>query len=579
MKDEPLPSPPRVSANSRLLGLAALALVALGVAFFWRRAASAPDTTRVDAACVAARPHFAAFQRCLLGAPLRRGEKPAERLRNVILANETLAAEVGWPRRCAARAQAVLDEITPVRAEDARVDQLVAALWSSRIALSRGRAPTGIDALWDAANRLSITGAAPLSSVVSARAPLRPLTAAEVVSAVLAPRLERVLAVEPGRLLLAGRTLRFCRVDGARIACTDGPATSPTVGYTLVESAATNASVRPADLVLVDASDGPDRVFDAASWRELGARERTYGAYSQRGGALIVRASDQPGASRGSSMLVESLPGAAAPVAELRVPFSLVLPPRVEAGFVYYAYADLRPRAAQAEVAAASASNVGVDWLADDALAPRPASEHVVLPTLPVQVLGCARDSGRSLAFVTAVPTDADEELPRTVEVHFYDAHGTRTAVVRGELAGTAASADCFGETAAFLARKQVVAQGHRSLRLSGLRCTVAGCEGTSATLSPMNDVPDAVTLGDGRVLIVYRTAASGGLRARIAPLAQLSAAREYVLSDEAAYGGIESAHRWLVRDGAGALLVLTTRAGVVALRVAGDGTVALLRP
>jgi len=94
-----------------------------------------------------------------------------------------------------------------------------------------------------------------------------------------------------------------------------------------------------------------------------------------------------------------------------------------------------------------------------------------------------------------------------------------------------------------------------------------------------MNDVPDVVTLGGAEVLAVYRTAASGGLRARIAPLALLAAAREHVITDEAPYGGVESSHRWLVRDGDGALLVLETRAGIVALRISADGALALLRP
>jgi hypothetical protein len=578
MTDAPQPSPAPVSANSRLLGLAALALIALVVALFWRRAAGAPDTARIDAACVVARPHFAAFQRCLLGAPLARGEKPAQRLRNIVLANQTLPPDAAWPRRCAPHAQATLTALTPVRSEDPRIDQVVAALWSSRVALSRGRAPTGVDALWAAAERVSITGTVAPATIVPARAPLHPLTGAEATAAVLGPRLERVLAVEAGRLLLAGETVRLCRVDGARVACSQGPATSRTVGYTLVPGAAPSASARPADLVLARTHDAPERLLDAAAWTEVAVLPKIYGAFAQRGGALALRASEQPRDPLTTTVLVENMPAGAAPGAELRVPFSLVLAPRVEAGFAYYAYADLRPRPASAAATGDRPPRVGVAWLPDDALAVRPPPEDVPLPTLPVQVLGCALGAGRALAFITAVPTDGDEVLPRAVETHLYDERGVRTGIVRGELAGTGATIDCLGDAVAFLARRQLVVGDRRAIALSGLRCTSSGCEGSAATLSPMNDVPDAITLSDGRVLVVYRTAAAGGLRARIAPLAELATARELVLSDEAGYGGIESAHRWLVRDGDRALLVLATRAGVVALSVAPDGAVTLLR-
>lgn len=577
MTDAQTPAP--VSTNSRLIGLAVLALIVFVVAFVWRRAEGKPDVARIEAARVAARPHFAALERCLLGAPLARGEKPAQRLRNVVLANETLAPDVAWPRRCAPHASALLGAIEALRSEDPSLDRLAAASWSARLALSRGRVPTGADALWDVAKRCAVTGGAVPSGVPPARAPLRPLTATDAASAVLGARQERVLEVESSRFLLAGAAVRLCRVAGTRVACADGPAVAPSVGFTLVPSAPASDSVRPADLVVQRAYDAPDRVVDTAAWTVLGAREKVYAAYSQVGGALVLRQAQAQRGTPPSSIVLESLSDTAATGVELRVPFTLVMPPRVLAGFAYYGYVDMSRRAANAVGADPRGAGVGVAWLPDVAGGRRPAPEQLHLPALPVQVLACAGDAMRVLAFVSAAPTDGDEELPRAVEAHFYDAQGASRAVVRGGLPGSGTVIDCVGEGAALLARKQIAVGGRRSIRLAGLRCSAEGCGGSSVILTPMNDVPDAITLADGRVLLVYRTGAAGGLRARIAPLAELATAREYVISDEAAHGGVESAHRWLVRGRDGALLVLETRAGVVALRVAADGAVTLLRP
>lgn len=579
MTDAPQPSPAPVSMNSRLIGLAVLALIALVALGLWRRTERKPDAARVDAARAAARPHFAAFERCLLGGPLAHGEKPGQRLRNVILANETQTPDPDWPHRCTPHVRDALGALSAVRSEDMRVDRVVSALYSARIPLSQGRPPAGVDALWDAAVHLAITGGTAPAGVVAARAPLHPLTGEAAAAAAIGPRHQRVLQVEAGRLLVAGPMVRVCRVQGARVTCSDGPTTSPSVGYALVPSAPATASARPADVVLEQVSGAPARLLDAASWTEIAAREHAYAAFSQRGAALLVREGVRVPGTPPSSVVLESFPEAAADGAEVRFRFSLVLPPRVVAGFAYYGYADMRVPRANAPDAGRREVGIGVIWLPDEAGAGRPSPEQVSLPSLPVQVLACALDSGRVLVFTSEVPTSGAEPAPRAVEVRFYDAAGASTAVVRGELGGTAAVMDCVGDGVSLIGRKQVVVAERRALRFTGLRCSPTGCQGSAATLAPMDDVPDVLTLSDGRALVVYRTAATGGLRARIATLEQLATAREYVLADEAVYGGLESSHRWLVRDGAGAMLVLETRAGIIALHVAGDGTAAFLRP
>ena len=572
-------SPAPVSANTRLLGLVVLTVLALAMLLLWRSAAGKPDTTRSRAACALARPHFAAFQRCLLGAPLTPGEKPGERLRNVVLANETLAPDATWPRRCGTYAQEVVRLLNPVRAEDPRVDRVVSGLWSAHIALSHGRAPTGVDAVWEAAERISVVGAPASSDVPAARAPLHPLSGVEASAALLGPRRERVLGVEASRLLFAGPTLRFCRVQGARAVCADGPALERSVGYSLVPSAVGGTQAQPADVVLARASGAPARLFDAASWAVLGARERVYAAYSQRGGVVVVREGERTSGGVARSIVFEGLVDAGAPAVEVRNPLSLVMPPEVVAGFVYYGHADLRERAPSAPAPTPRGVELSVAWLPADATSPRPPPERVTRPALPVQTLACASDTGRAFAFLDPAAEDPDGQAPRALEVRFYDAQGASRAVVHGELAGTGAAMECLGDAVWLLARKQVAADAHRAVRLGGARCTPAGCVTMTATLARMNDVPDAVTMSDGRVLVVYRTAAAGGLRARIAALSDLAGAREFVLSDEAAYGGIETSRRWLVRADDAALLVLETRAGIVALRIGADGTATLVRP
>ena len=582
----PPPTPAPVSTNSRLIGLLVLALIGLSALYVWQKLAGKPDTTRVATACVSARPHFAAFERCLLGSPLAGEESAAQRLRNIVLANETLVPEADWPRRCAPSLQRAIDVLNPVRKEDPRVDRLVASLFSVRIAVTGGRAPTGIDSLWEAAARVQVTGGTASADAPAARAPLRPLTAREATAALIGPRHQRVLHVDRDRVLLAGPAVRMCRVDATRVACLDGAVPAPTTGVVLAPSAPASGATRAADLVVLRAHGAPARVVDTAGWTEIAAPERLYAAYAQRGGVSLVRAGAARGGAPSSSIVIESVAieslaaGAALTPAtlELRIPLSPVSAPQIAAGFVHYSYADLRAPAPRAPPEPPRVG-IGVTWLADDVSAPRVPQLPLWLPSLPVQVLGCALTSGRALAFITATIVDGAEPQPRATEVHFYDAAGAHTATVTGRLPGTAAVIDCIGDRVALVARKQVATDARRGIQLAGLTCSADGCESSSAAVARMNDVPDVVTLGGGEVLAVYRTAASGGLRARIAPLALLATARELVITDEAPYGGIESSHRWLVRDGDGALLVLETRAGIVALRISADGALMLLRP
>jgi hypothetical protein len=590
MHDAPQAPPEPVSAASRLLGLAvllALGLVGLAV---WTRLSARPDTARVDAARTAAAPHIASLFRCLLGAPLAADEHADARLRNVTLAEETRGRTPNWPRRCAVHAEAAREVIDPVRREDARVDRVVAALYSAEIALDRGRAPKGVDALVAAVLAARMNGGSAAANVLAAPAPLRPLRGAEVQRVVIGERRDRFVGLDAQTLWLAGAGLRACRLEAARVVC------APPIAANAQRSWELAATISHGGESVVDASDvdalalartgeEPAQLVRAAATAPIALGEGVYAALAQQGGALVLRAgAPRAGARTPASIVVESIArdGARREAGTLEVPGTLVRSPQITAGIAYFTHADLRARR-PAEARTQQTFGLELAALPASADAPLPAPVSLRIAALPAQVLGCAGPTRRALAQLTDAPRSASAQTPsapreRSVSVRFFGADGAVQGEVGGSLGGTAAVAHCVGDDLAIVSRALEAVDGRRAARLSGLRCTASSCAASTSTL-PTSDVPDVITLRDGRVLAIYRASAAGGLRARVGQLAELGAAREVVLADDTAHGGPDIVRRWLVRDGEGALLVLATRLGHAVVRLDRDVRPTLLNP
>jgi hypothetical protein len=502
----------------------------------------------------------------------------------VTLAEETRGATPGWPHRCAAHATAARGVIEPVRHDDARVDRVVAALFSAEIALDRGRAPKGVDALVAAVEAARMNGGSARAGVVAAPAPLRPLRAAEVQRALLGERRDRFVGVDAGTLWLAGAGLRACRLEAARVVCAAPIAANAQRNWEPAATVAGEGAPGFDALVLARMGEEPAQLVRAAASAPVALGAGVYAALAQRGGTLVLRAGGaRAGAHTPASIVVEShaMDGSRREAGTLAVPGTLVRSPQIAAGIAFFTHADLRARRpTEAREALPFGLDIAVLPEAAETPLPRPVSLQVA--SLPAQVLGCAGPTRRALALLTDPRSETGDASaarpPREVSVRFFGADGAVQREVGATLAGTGAVAHCVGDDLALVARAQDVREGRRIARLSGLRCADAGCVASTTTL-PTSDVPDAVTLRDGRVLAVYRASAAGGLRARLAPLGELGAAREVVMADDTAHGGPDVVRRWLFRDGEGALLVLATRLGHVAVRLDREGHATLLRP
>ncbi len=580
MRDAPEAPPGTVSAGTRLIGLAVLATAALVALAVWTRLSGKPDTARLEAARRAAQPHLAGLERCLLGAPLAIGETASERLRGIVLAEETRGRTAGWPGRCVAHVRAARAVLEPLRREDSRIDRLVATLFSAQLAIARGRPPKGVDVLVTAIARAGMNGGSAPAGVAAAPTPLRLVRAVDASDAILGGRRDRFLGREAGALWFAGDALRACRPEGPRVVCGAARPLAPTRSAQPVPTVGAGGDAGVEALALERGGDAPARLRWAQGASDITLGDDVYGVLAQRGGALVLRAGPRrPRSTLPGSVLVESVVGADAPRAlgALAVPGSLLRSPQLVAGFAYVLHADLRARR-PGEGPASPGFGIEVAWLPEEADAPLPPPRSLRIDALPAQVLGCVGATGRAFALLTDARAPAPAPRERAVAVRFYGAAGEARGEAAGALAGTAAVADCVGDDLALVARAQEVVDGRRVARFTGLRCGAGGCA-VAAAVVPTSDVPEVVTLRDGRVLIVYRAGAAGGLRARVGALSALGAAPEIVLADDTAHGGLESAERWLHRDGDGALLVLATRLGHVAVHLGPDARPTLLRP
>jgi hypothetical protein len=124
---------------------------------------------------------------------------------------------------------------------------------------------------------------------------------------------------------------------------------------------------------------------------------------------------------------------------------------------------------------------------------------------------------------------------------------------------------------------------------LSQNRCTTSGCKSahvelekimpTHGELAPRPGYLQAIDV-DGQVLVVWAAGEKGGVRYRFAPIERITQAPDVVLYDDLVEGYKVGSLSTLfgiglvAREGY-AIIVLATKAGIVALRVTPDGKVA----
>jgi hypothetical protein len=471
-----------------------------------------------------------------------------------------------------------------VRSDDVRLDRVVAALFSAGVALERGRAPKGVDALVEAVDAARMNGGSAAASVAAAPVPLRPLRGADAQAALLGVRRDRYVGFGAGTLWLAGEGLRACRVEAARVVCAAPMVADSGRVWEPVSAIAEEGEEGLDAFVLARTGDAPAQLARAGAAAPMPLGDDVYGALAQRGGALVLRAGPAREGSRlPARVRIDAIDagGTTRAFGALEVPGTLVRSPQIVAGIAWFTHADLRARPA-AQARTALPFGLELAFLPDAADAPLPPPVSLSVAALPAQVLGCAGSARRALAVLTDPPSETRVEAaaprPRAVSVRFFGPDGVVQREITSSLAGSGAVAHCVGDELALVARAQEAVDGRRVARLHGLRCGDAGCASSTAVL-PTSDVPDVVTLRDGRVLAVYRASAAGGLRARVASLAELGAATEFVIADDTAHEGPDVVRRWLLRDGDGALLVLATRLGHVVVRLDGEGRASLLRP
>lgn len=604
-----------------------VSVLLLGVGLAWSHFRVRPVPANVVArARTEAAPHWAALSRCLVGEPLAHGERASSRMRRIYLAlpradQRAVAADpTAWPGRCAAEARALTDALRTARASDAKLGDLAATSIGVWTALTSGRMPGSVDALFRAAGdaRLPEVDA---PSDVDAPPPLTLPDRAMLEAHALEGPNVRVVEADDHRVLLRGERDLLCGLDADErtFACHVVPGDAGALsGLTLVPGAGTRPlafyrdPAATASKILDLASgatvaEGALEVAEARGDDVLAVRGRPPTTPEVLAGATPHGPTLSLTTSRDEVRLWAPAIGAAAPGL---------------AGLV--AWATLRtPRANGAAVAGPAETILHVAGTGDSAAFVPTAERRVSLGAdAPLDVTACVERGTRAVLVQlgelpapaalprrdggagdpTAVPpttphgtgrrpyqpvaTDLPEE--RAAGVALVGADGVPT-LLRLTLAGAAVLSCEEGAAVVTTWRSAADRTGESDepgdrpwrLRAPGLsvtqhRCTNDGCTARTAELQGFRDEPE-VRAQDGHVVVFFRASAAGGLRLRAAAVGELAAAEDVVLADDQAHDGIEVREQRIGTGPRGALLVARTSAGVLVWRVDAHGDARLL--
>ena len=567
-------------------GLTLAVVVGGGAALFAYQDAQA--TARIARA-------WSGFHKCVIGPGLEPGEKASRRFRSLQLAAmglpEAQRAPVGnepWPGRCSALGHEMHEALRD--AGRAKKDAKDLAHWSEALAkaLKEPKAFSDdlsepLESAWFEAQEAKL--ALQASTVEGPPVAVIPLTSdalAGVEPVVKTSTSLRGMHVEPHaadklRLLVEDKSLPvspfLCTFGAAppSAACARLPAPiAAKTGLRLLGTADDEA----APLVFAG-NRGGDGIFRADTG-EVVEREYAYGGYAAKDGFAAVLGWDEP---KEQLVLTRSAKGAAASRAAIEPDFRV--------GNFYYSSQILwdqvllrgvtkdqerRLFAHRVErTGAPIGAPVNVGELQEPGLVSGGTDE-------PPHIGGCRTATGM---VVRVKGYDIDF-------MSFFADGRWSTPISPGLTGGTLSC----GKDGAAVTRVEPAGDDKAwKTSVSQIRCTPAGCQGAVARMekllegrlemAPKEGKVDAVAL-DGKMLVVWAAGDRGGVRMRLAPVEQLAAAPEVVLFDDLVKEGrlqpLSTLFelRLLSREGF-AILLLSTVAGVHALRIEPDGKIAPL--
>jgi hypothetical protein len=523
---------------------------------------------------------WSAFSRCLLGEPLAAGEKPSLRFRNLQLSAMVLPepqrsepGQLPWPNRCSYPAHAVREALRDSGL--AKKDEKDLAYWTENLGkLLKERKPAQddlsepIDKAWEEAAKAQLL--APPGSPGSSKAdgplpppPARPLTIDELRKAdpitkesfALKAVFEEPFQSPKLHLLVEDKSVAaspfLCTFLGSSAQCAKLPAPIATghSGFRLLGSTADEA----APLVFLG-QGGSEGIFRSQGG-ELVDRVVSFDAYAAKGGfvALVAAGNNENGEFK---MLTQEAPG---------MPMKSTL---------------FEPEKMQPKLKRIYGGRMLWDQLLIQAY---DQDDRLKLYAMPVTPNGASPlveigeiDRGGAISGCRTAETMVARIGVDGSMLTFLAGGRWSKPVAAGSTGGTFS---CRGSEAVFTSE----------WGLSQARCTAAGCQDQNverdvlynklADFAPRDKFFDAVEL-DGKLLVVWAGGQLAGLRMRLAPIEQIAQTKDIVLFDDRVQDGVLKdlstmfEMRLYARDRA-AYLLLSTLAGVHAIRIEADGTFA----
>lgn len=570
-------------------GLAALVVVGGGGAAALV-IGDARASARVDTA-------WSAFHRCMLGPGLEPNERPSRRMRALQLAGMGLddkqrapEKDVPWPARCAPLGHELSTALGDAGRDDRKalaqkVEALAKALKEPRPFAAD--LTTHLEEIWPAAEQAGVKLSAasvegpPVAAVALTADALAAIEPLAKTSTALAGVHVEPHAAGALRVLVDDRA-----IPTAPFLCTftAAPAPAPAAGTCARLPGALGAARQGLRLIATADDDaaplvfagnrGSEGVFRADTGAQIDALY-SYGGYAASDGFASVLGWNE---AKREPVLVRA--------AKAGAPERVTLQPGFEVGNYYYSSQLLwdqvllrgvkggERRLFAEEVRRAGAplgDPVDIGALEEPGLVTGGADE-------PPHIAGC-RTGGDLVVRVKGYNNDFMS----------FRAGGRWSQPVSPELTGGTLSC---GKAGAAITRVEPAGSDNPwKTTVSHVRCTSAGCQRAQARmeqmlpggreLAPREGKVDAVDL-DGKLLVVWAAGERGGVRMRLAPTDQIAAARDVVVYDDLVKEGrVQPLStlfdlRLLSREGF-AVLLLSTTAGVHAIRVEPDGKIAPL--
>jgi hypothetical protein len=558
----------RLKRRALLIGAVALVVLGGGGIALLQKVES-DNTAKVAAS-------WSAFSRCLIGEPLAAGEKPSLRFRNLQLSAMVLPepqrsepGQLPWPNRCSYPAHAVREALRDSGL--AKKDEKDLAYWAENLGkLLKERKPAQddlsepIDKAWEEAGKAQLLTTPGKAEGPVPPAPARPLTVDDLRKAdpitkesfTLKAVFEEPFQSPKLHLLVEDKSVAaspfLCSFAGTAAQCAKLPASIATghSGFRLLGSTADEA----APLVFLG-QGGSEGIFRSQGG-ELVDRVVSFDAYAAKSGfvALVAAGNNENGEFK---MLTQEAPG---------MPMKSTL---------------FEPEKMQPKLKRIYGGRLLWDQLLIQAYDQDDKLKLYAMPVTPngaspLVEVGELEHGGPIAGCRTAETIVARVGQNRSMLTFLAGGRWSKPVSAAGSSTGIFS---CRGSEAVFT----------NEWGLSQARCTAAGCQDQNmdrellynklADFAPRNNFFDSVDL-DGKVLVVWAGGQLAGLRMRLAPIEQIAQAKDVVIFDDrvqdSALKDLSTMFemRLFARDRA-AYLLLSTLAGVHAIRIEPDGTFA----